>query len=170
MIEIKKILYATDLSENARHALGYAMSLAEKYEAGLALLHVIEDQPRLDAKILGYISAEGLETIRRDPESDARSVLVGKLKGRDAIKLVLDQLHRDTQAELEKSGIETDEVLVVRGNPADQILEQADARNCDLIVMGTHGQGSFKDTMMGSTARRVLRRSSKPVLVIRLPE
>jgi nucleotide-binding universal stress UspA family protein len=52
----------------------------------------------------------------------------------------------------------------------EQILAQADAAQADLIVMGTHGQGTFKDAMMGSTARRVLRRSKIPVLVIRLPE
>jgi nucleotide-binding universal stress UspA family protein len=37
-------------------------------------------------------------------------------------------------------------------------------------VMGTHGHGTLADVMMGSTARRVLRRSRKPVLVVRLPE
>jgi nucleotide-binding universal stress UspA family protein len=36
--------------------------------------------------------------------------------------------------------------------------------------MGTHGHGTLADAMMGSTARRVLRRSAKPVLVVRLPE
>jgi nucleotide-binding universal stress UspA family protein len=36
--------------------------------------------------------------------------------------------------------------------------------------MGTHGHGTLADAMMGSTARRVLRRSKKPVLVVRLPE
>ncbi len=41
--DIKRILYATDLSENARHAFGYAASLANRYGAKIIVLHVIED-------------------------------------------------------------------------------------------------------------------------------
>jgi len=46
----------------------------------------------------------------------------------------------------------------------------ADKRHCDLIVMGSHGHGGFVDALIGSTARRVVRRSKKPVLVVRLSE
>jgi len=41
--EIRKILYATDLSENARHAFGYAVSLANRYGAGITIMHVLGD-------------------------------------------------------------------------------------------------------------------------------
>jgi len=41
--QIKKILYATDLSENARYAFAYAASLANQYGAGVTILHVLED-------------------------------------------------------------------------------------------------------------------------------
>jgi len=60
--------------------------------------------------------------------------------------------------------------IVVRGNPVEEILKYSEEKNCDLIVMGIHGHGTLVDAMMGSTARRVLRRSKKPVLVVRLPE
>ena len=63
-----------------------------------------------------------------------------------------------------------DEIHVKEGNPVEQILKQADESDCDLIVMGTHGTGSLADAMIGSTARRVVRRSLKPVLVVRQPE
>jgi nucleotide-binding universal stress UspA family protein len=64
----------------------------------------------------------------------------------------------------------TDDVIVERGNPVEQILKQVEEKNCDLIVMGTHGYGTLEDAMIGSTARRVVRRSEKPVLVVQLPE
>ena len=54
-------------------------------------------------------------------------------------------------------------------DPVKVILEVAKEKNCDLIVMGTHGRGVLADVVMGSTARRVIRRSPKPVLVVRLP-
>ena len=59
---------------------------------------------------------------------------------------------------------------VRRGNPVEEIIKSAEEHNCDLIVMGTHGQGTLADVMLGSTARRVIRRSKIPVLVVRLPE
>ncbi|MFH2059097.1 MAG: universal stress protein [Pseudomonadota bacterium] len=40
---IKKILYATDLSENARYAFSYAADLAQKYDAKLTILSVLEN-------------------------------------------------------------------------------------------------------------------------------
>jgi nucleotide-binding universal stress UspA family protein len=63
-----------------------------------------------------------------------------------------------------------DEILVTSGNPVEEILREAEEGDFDMVVMGTHGHGTLADAMMGSTARRVLRRCSKPVLVVRLPE
>ena len=43
--QIKKILYATDLSKNSAYAYHYAMNMAEKYNAEIVVLHVIEPIP-----------------------------------------------------------------------------------------------------------------------------
>jgi nucleotide-binding universal stress UspA family protein len=43
--QIKKILYATDLSETAVHAFSYAVSLANMYGAGITILHVLAEFP-----------------------------------------------------------------------------------------------------------------------------
>jgi len=61
------------------------------------------------------------------------------------------------------------DIVVKAGEPVNQILKQAEQTGCDLIVMGTHGQGMFAEALMGSTARRVIHRSQTPVLVVRLP-
>ena len=55
-------------------------------------------------------------------------------------------------------------------HPADQIVRYADEKDLDLIVIGSRGKGGLADVTMGSTSRRVLRRCSKPVLDVRLPE
>ena len=44
-IQIKKILYATDLSETAAHSFSYAVSLANMYDAGITILHVLAEFP-----------------------------------------------------------------------------------------------------------------------------
>lgn len=170
-VEIKKILYATDLSESARYAFAYALSLANLYGARITFLHVLPEVSEvMDSHIIGYISADRWEEIKAQHSSEAREALIGKKRDSAAAKAVLNQFSEDAKNGQEGSDFLTDEVIVEKGNPVEKILKQAEDKNCDLIVMGTHGQGTLADVMIGSTARRVLRRSKKPVLVVRLPE
>ena len=59
---------------------------------------------------------------------------------------------------------------VVTGHPVDKIIQYAEEKDVDIIVIGSRGKGGLADVTMGTTSRRVLRRCSKPVLVVRLPE
>lgn len=65
-IEIKKILYATDLSDSARYALAYAVNLADTYKAELIILHVLAEDPTMDANIIGHIGAEKWNEIKKE--------------------------------------------------------------------------------------------------------
>ena len=49
--------------------------------------------------------------------------------------------------------------------PAEEIVEQANARGCDLIVMASHGRRGIAKFMLGSQASRVLAYSTVPVLI-----
>jgi nucleotide-binding universal stress UspA family protein len=170
-VEVKKILYATDLSENARYAFAYAVSLANLYKAAITIIHVLpEVSDLLDKNVIGYISAERWEEIKAQHFKEAKEALIGKSKGRLAIKDVLHQFSEKVKETQEGEGFITDDIIVERGNPVEQIIRHAEERSCDLIVMGTHGHGTLEDVMLGSTARRVIRRSKVPVLVVRLPE
>jgi nucleotide-binding universal stress UspA family protein len=170
-VEVKKILYATDLSENARYAFAYAVSLADLYNAGITMIHVLpEVSDIIDKNIVGYISADRWEEIKSHNVDEAKEALIGKRRDHLAIRDALHQFSENVKESHESRGFVTDDIVVVRGNPVEEILTQAEEASCDLIVMGTHGQGTLADAMMGSTARRVLRRSTKPVLVVRLPE
>ena len=170
-VDVKKILYATDLSESARYAFAYAVSLADLYNAAITMIHVLPEVPDiLDKNIIGYISADRWEEIKSQNVDEAREALIGKRRDHLAIRDALHQFSQNVKESHEGKGFVTDDIVVLRGNPVEQILAQAEEKNCDLIVMGTHGHGTLADVMMGSTARRVLRRSTKPVLVVRLPE
>lgn len=170
-VDVKKILYATDLSENARYAFAYAVSLADLYQAGITIIHVLPEVPALlDNSVIGYISAERWEEIKSQQMEEAKEALIGKKREHLAIKEALHQFSEDVRQQKEGDGFTTDEIIVERGNPVEEIIKKAEERNCDLIVMGTHGQGTLADAMLGSTARRVIRRSKMPVLVVRLPE
>ena len=170
-VEVNKILYATDLSENARYAFAYAVSLAGLYNASITFIHVLPEVPsRLDKSVIGYISEERWEEIKSQNVEEVKEAIIGKRRDHLAIRDALHQFSEDAKEGREGEGFVTDDIIVVRGNPVEEILKFSEEKKCDLIVMGTHGQGTLADAMIGSTARRVLRRSPKPVLVVRLPE
>jgi nucleotide-binding universal stress UspA family protein len=170
-INIDTILYATDLSENARFAAAYAISQANLYGAKIVFLHVLPEVPELlDRSVIGYIDETQWQAIKQSHYLDEKEALIGKRNDHVVVREVLDQFSRSAKVELGGQETPEDEILVERGNPVEVILRVAAEKSCDLIVMGTHGRGSLADAMMGSTARRVIRRSVTPVLVVRLPE
>ena len=159
--EIKKILYTTDLSQNARYAFSYAASLANRYDAGISILHVLEDvSPTSDSLVINIIGKEKWEELRGRNEQEVL----------DTIKARLTKFCDDVQAELPSCPFITDSIMVKIGNPVDEILLEIENNGYDMVVMGAHGQGILADAIMGSVSRRVVRRCKTPVLVIRLPE
>ena len=61
-------------------------------------------------------------------------------------------------------------IEVRMGDPVEEIIKEAGAGGYDLIVMGSHGHGPIRTAMMGDTVRRIVRQSTVPVLVVRVPE
>jgi len=58
---------------------------------------------------------------------------------------------------------------IVTGIPYEEIIRKADECSASLIVLGTHGRTGLDHIIFGSTAERVVRSSSCPVLTIRMP-
>ncbi len=136
-----KILVGYDGSEGARHALRWAARLAKGQ--GPNSVTVVSVAPTLELT----------QPIRDavDPTSDTAK-------------------HRADLAEakelLAREGVEADAVLKV-GNPTEEILDFADADSYDVIVVGNRGRGGARRFLMGSVSDRVVRHSSKPVMVVR---
>ena len=61
------------------------------------------------------------------------------------------------------------EILVVTGDPANSILEEAAHQGADVIVMATHGRTGLSHFFLGSVAERVVRESPIPVMTVRMP-
>ena len=87
--EIKKILYTTDLSPNARYAFGYAASMAEKYNAKITILNVLEYiSDSMNSRLKSMMGEERWEEIQDRNEKEALSeighgVVWGSAEGRD---------------------------------------------------------------------------------------
>jgi len=158
--EIKKILYTTDLSENARYAFGYAASLANRYGAGITILHVLEDSPNSDSLVINMIGEERWKELR---ETSEQKVI-------ETLKEKLEKFCSDVSDELPSCPFITDKIIVKIGNPVEEILAQTETSGFDMVVMGARGRGIIADALMGSISRRVLKRCKKPVLVVHLPE
>jgi hypothetical protein len=60
------------------------------------------------------------------------------------------------------------DIIVVRGQAAEAILEYVDTHNIDIVVMGTHGEHAEVTGGLGSVASKVLQRSSVPVFMVPL--
>ena len=159
--EIKKILYATDMSENARFAFGYAASLANRYDATIVVLHVIEDvSSQMNAQVADLLGADKWQELQRARKKEVVEALVKKLEA----------FCSETAASDHACPFTVKDIKVRKGHPVEEIIAESIASDYDVIVMGTHGHGILAGAMMGSTAMRVVRRSHVPVMVIRLPK
>jgi len=159
--EIKKILYPSDMSETSNHAFSYAASLANRYDATITIIHVIKDaKPTTENLVTSVIgSSQWKELISRN-----KTEIVEKIRRR------LEDFCEETEAEISSCPFLMEEVIVKIGNPVVEIMKEVDQNDYDVIVMGAHGHGAITGAVMGSVSRRIVRRSTTPVLVVRLPE
>ena len=158
--KIEKILYATDLSPNAAYALRYAMDSAVKHDAELVVLHAFEQISPTAQAMLVYLD----ESRRQEIFHEHTGQTIDRIK---------ERLNKFCEREFKDHPEYLDKVIsieVCEGFPAEEILSKAKELNCDLIIMGTHGKGIIANTFLGSTAKRVLRRTRIPVFIIPIPK
>lgn len=142
----KHILLPTDGSELAHKAVRQGLELAKALNAKATAINVSGPWP------VGEIGG-GMVVAVPIAEYDAA---VAKEASR-----VLQQVS-DLATQI---GVECTTVHVPNQYPAEGIVEQANARGCDLIVMASHGRRGLAKFMLGSQATRVLAYSTVPVLI-----
>ncbi len=145
-MQIKTILFPTDFSQGARAAMDHAVSLATTYHAKLVLLYVIQDISIAEWYIPSTLSVTDLV---EDMQKSA------------------DQEMAKWVAEVSSKAGNV-EKLIVRGVPFVEIIKTAKELNADLIVIGTHGRTGIDHMLFGSTAEKVVRKASCPVLTVRV--
>jgi len=140
---IKRVLWATDFSEEAREALAYANFFAKTFKAKLTALHVVPDfapalyeaWPEVQAQLAGQIE---------ESKSNAR--------------IKLDQM-------CETEGVCPDKVVIAEGAAARVVLDTAKKEGSDLIVVGRRGLSGREQNLIGGVTHQILRGSRIPVLV-----
>lgn len=137
--EFREILYATDFSPESEKVAGYALSLAQEFQARLVLLHVItEPKP-------------GELIVWSDVQESAKKLLRS---------LVPEAAEPWCKAEF----------FVERGDAAERILDLANLRESDLIILGTQVETGMRGAATHlpiAIAHRIVSRASCPVLTVR---
>lgn len=143
---MRKVLVAFDGSEDSIHALQYVIDSARERTRPLEV-HVLNVQH--DPVIYGdFTTANMIEDINDSLRAKAGSVL------ETAVAL------------LQAAGI-AHETHVALGNVAEQVNEAVKQLNCDTVVMGTRGLGTFSGLLLGSVANRVIQEVSVPVILVK---
>ncbi len=146
MMEIKKIIWASDGSQESDEALHYARFLAQRFDSEIVGTYVIGMHQKL------------LYDYSRDPDSEVYRWVEHVAENHKArLASIAD--------ELSTKGLSfRGEVLI--GEPSEEIVRFARDEKADLIVMGKRGHGLIDRILVGSTTLKVLRESSVPVLAV----
>ena len=142
-IEIKSILVPLDFSRGSLEALDYAVPIAKKFGAAVHLVHVSESPEASEVFSAAALMRETAEQIEM-------------LRGR------LSEIHKK-----HLSVFLPENCHVRTGQPYREICDLAREINAGLIVIGTRGHTGLERILLGSTAERVVRFASHPVLVVR---
>ncbi|MCK4621161.1 MAG: universal stress protein [Desulfuromonadales bacterium] len=159
--KIENILYATGMGSGTPYVFRYALSLAKKYDAKI---HIIHGHEPLASSAQGmanlYMGSETVSDVFDQAVIAAEKSIVQRLERLCTKEISADPNGRERVAS----------ITVAKLPPKQAILEEAEKRNVDLIVMGSHRHSVLADAMLGTTTLKVLHRSTVPVLVVRIPD
>lgn len=144
----KHILIPTDGSEQSQRAVRTGVELAKLHQARVTGIHVIPDYHLLIA-YEGAFDPITEERIEEEARARAENYLAFVRKAAD------------------EAGVPCDTVCETSDHPYDAILKTADSKNCDLILMTSHGRKGLAAVLLGSETRKVLTHARVPVLVVR---
>jgi nucleotide-binding universal stress UspA family protein/quercetin dioxygenase-like cupin family protein len=134
------ILVATDFGPSSQHAVRLAAELAQQHDAKLTLMHVIDGS---------YAEPETLV-----PLTSASEPIEWERRAREQLGELADELA-------------TRVGMVIRhGDAAKSILDEAQSKDFDLVVLGTHGRHGAAKWLFGSVAEHVVRECKRPVLTV----
>ena len=148
MNNFSTVLVAIDFSDSSDSAFQMALSMAKVFSARLLVVHVINEPVDLRGFYVPHISFARLEE-----------------EIQEGAEKMMESFCRQHLADFKDF-----EEIIVSGLPYEEIIAQAEEKSADLIVIGTHGRSGLDHVLFGSTAEKVVRKSTIPVLTVRLEE
>jgi nucleotide-binding universal stress UspA family protein len=142
----KKILVPLDGSKRAEAILPHVQELAQRYEAKVIFLRVVEPPPLMVAPAQPDMSLYQQQLEQRREEAE---VYLKAIEGK-----------------FQQLGIDAPMALG-RGPVVEAIISEAERQEADLIALASHGRGGLAQVFYGSVAAGVLQRVDRPLLVVR---
>ena len=144
MLPLETILYPTDFSNNARHAIPYLKEMANCFGAKVHFLHILESAV--------HASDVSWSVTTPDMHEQFEATALDRLRNL-----------------AEETGLPEDRVsfAVTKGHPSLEITRYAKEHDLGLIIMSTHGHSGLSHFLLGSVTERVVRKSPCPVLTVR---
>ncbi len=147
----KHIMLPVDGSDTSRRAEKECIAFAKSCGAKVTAIHVVS---HFQLHIQPWAAPRSVHTkIEKQHEEEAR----------DLAQKMINEL----AARAKEEGVECDGLVVVGDHPYEEIVNNADSRKCDLIMMASHGRRGLGGVLLSSETVKVLTHSRIPVLVVR---
>jgi nucleotide-binding universal stress UspA family protein len=149
-----KILVGIDGSEYSRNAVNYALDIAAKYNSDLFLLAIVPSKVHHgdSSGVFGMVAPSYFEEYKKEAEK--------------WFEEIIDHINSSEISIDIKSKVKS-EVITTPFSTAASILNYAEERDVDLIVIGTRGKSGLKKMLLGSVATDVVTYSYCPVMVVK---
>ena len=147
---VKKILVPIDGSDHAEQAVEFAANVAMQSDATVHLLHVISST-KIPKDVVDFVKSERIE----EPPTAAYLDIVGK------------QILGKAESDAKERGVKNVEKSVMKGDPAQVIIDYAKEGEFDMIVIGSRGLGGVKGLMLGSVSSKVCHATDRTCVTVK---
>lgn len=163
---IKRILFVSDLSEEARHAFDFALNIACFQGARLLILHVMENlPPGSEERVAASFGQELYKVLKSRKAGTAHDILIGKKVESVRVRDATTKMCKELGVSSVGGTPVVEDILITEGDVAEEALSMASKNACDLIAIGARRRRLFPE-FASNTIRKLLQHASIPVLIV----
>ncbi|SDU15852.1 universal stress protein [Desulfobacula phenolica] len=157
-IKLKRILVGCDFSPDSKLAFDYALSLAQEFQTQLYLAHIIRPMEHQVGEDISWIRAEHLNLSQKtiEEEKEKKQIMFNRLE-----KQLINMVPEDSRNWC------TPVTVILEGEPYKELIDYAEKKEMDMIILGVRGHSLLERFLVGSTTDRVISRSQCPVMAVR---
>ena len=144
-VQPKRIMCTVDFSDFTDEILGYSVALCKEFNAALLLVHIVTD-------VDTYLGQEGMTF------DNVKLQQKNILNAKEHLGEMVEDLTIDH------------EIIVIEGNPSDEICRLATEKETDLVITATHGKSGIKKLLLGSVTEKLIKALKCPLLILNTKE